>query len=118
MELTLCFTFQVYPGVCSTNIKRHMGIDKSISGNIIARPFLWLFNRTPERGAQSVIWAATEPSLSAVTGKLFSNLQEMEVEDKAGDKQLGEKVLAVTRFWTGLDNKEKIQKELHKNINR
>ena len=45
-------------------------------------------------------------------------LQEMEVEDKAEDRQLGEKVLAVTRFWTGLDNKEKIQKELHKNINR
>ena len=22
----------VYPGVCSTNIKRHMGVDKSITG--------------------------------------------------------------------------------------
>ena len=24
----------VYPGVCATNIKRHMGVDKSISGKL------------------------------------------------------------------------------------
>ena len=24
--------YAAYPGVCSTNIKRHMGVDKSISG--------------------------------------------------------------------------------------
>ena len=95
-----------------------MGIDKSISGNIIAKPFLWLMTRSPERGSQSVIWAATEPSIAGVSGKLFSKMQEEEVEDRAKDEKLGEQVLAVTRFWTELDNKEKIQQELNKNINR
>ena len=110
--------FQVFPGVCSTNIKRHMGIDKSISGNIIAQPLMWVITKSPERGAQSVIWAATEPSLAGLSGKLFSRMQEEEVEERAMDGKLGEQVLAVTRFWTELDNKEKIQQELHKNINR
>merc|ERR1719483_1302442 len=39
----------VYPGVCSTNIKRHMGVDKSISGNLVANPIMWLLTRSPER---------------------------------------------------------------------
>ena len=112
------FLFQVYPGVCSTNIKRHMGIDKSISGNIIAKPLTWFLTKSPDRGSQSVIWAATEPSIAGVSGKLFSKMQEEEVEDTAKDGKLGEQVLAVTRFWTELDNKEKIQEELYKNINR
>ena len=45
-------------------------------------------------------------------------LEEEEVEERAMDGKLGEQVLAVTRFWTELDNKEKIQEELYKNINR
>ena len=66
---------QVYPGVCSTNIKRHMGVDRSITGNMIANPLLWLLTRTAARGAQGVIWAATDASLDKVTGKLFSSME-------------------------------------------
>ena len=95
-----------------------MGIDKSISANIIAKPFLWFMTKSPERGSQSVIWAATEPSLAGVSGRLFSRMQEEEVEDRARDGRVAEQVLAVTRFWTELENKEKIQQELHENINR
>ena len=108
----------MFPGECSTNIMRHMGVDKTISGNLIARPALWLISQSAERGAQTVIWAATEPSISGLTGRLFRDMQERDVEDVAKDRQLGEKMLAVTRFWTELDNKENIQQELNKNINR
>ena len=75
--MSLChhLNVQVYPGVCSTNIKRHMGVDRSITGNIIANPLLWLLTRTAARGAQGVIWAATDSSLDRVTGKLFSSMQ-------------------------------------------
>ena len=65
----------MYPGVCNTDIKRHMGVDKSITGNIIASPILWLLTRSPARGAQTVLWAATDPDVATVTGKLFSNMQ-------------------------------------------
>jgi len=94
----------VYPGVCSTNIKRHMGVDRSITGNIIANPLLWLLTRTASRGAQGVIWAATDSSLDRMTGKLFSSMQEIEIDSKARDKVLSEKMLAVSKFWTGLEN--------------
>ena len=52
-----------------------MGVDKSISGNIIANPILWFLTRTAARGAQTVLWAATDPNLSASSGKLFSNMK-------------------------------------------
>ena len=95
----------VYPGVCSTDIKRHMGVDRSITGNIIANPILWLLTRTAARGAQTVLWSATDPDLGKVTGKLFSNMKEIEIDEKAKDDSLGNKMLAVTKFWTGLESK-------------
>ena len=52
-----------------------MGVDRSITGNIIANPLLWLLTRTASRGAQGVIWAATDSSLDRMTGKLFSSMQ-------------------------------------------
>ena len=111
-----------------------MGVDRSITGNIIANPLLWLLTRTASRGAQGVIWAATDSSLDRMTGKLFSSMQvrqgllvsslsqccarllfltwigltllfqEIEIDAKAKDKVLSEKMLAVSKFWTGLEN--------------
>jgi len=70
----------VYPGVCGTNIKRHMGVDKSISGSVVASPILWLLTRSAERGAQTVLWAAMDQEVGTHTGKLFSNMKETEIE--------------------------------------
>ena len=104
---------QVYPGVCSTNIKRHMGVDKSISGNAVASPILWLLTRSPERGAQTVLWASTDQCLSGVTGKLFSNMKEVEVESVVEDmNELGRKLSMVSRYWTGLGEKEQLRREI------
>jgi len=94
----------VYPGVCATNIKRHMGVDKSISGNIIAHPLLWLLTRTAARGAQTVLWAAIDKDVEEKTGKLFSNMKEIDIDDKALDEISGKKILAVSKFWMGLDS--------------
>lgn len=52
-----------------------MGVDKTISGYLIATPILWLATRTAARGAQTVLWAATDPGLDKVSGKLFSNMK-------------------------------------------
>ncbi len=35
----------MHAGVCSTNIKRHMGVDKSIVGTFISKPILWFLTR-------------------------------------------------------------------------
>jgi len=99
----------VYPGVCSTNIKRHMGVDKSISGNIVANPILWLLTRSPERGAQTVLWAAMAQEAENITGKLFSNMKETDIElpeDEGIDMDMvRRKMAAVSLYWTGLKEK-------------
>ena len=102
----------VYPGVCSTNIKRHMGVDKSISGNFIANPIMWLMTRSAARGAHTVLWSATDPELAGVTGKLFSNMKQMNVDGKASNDDLARKIIAVGQFWTGLESKESIEQSL------
>jgi len=100
----------VYPGVCSTNIKRHMGVDKSISGNLVANPIMWLLTRSPERGAQTVLWAATDPGLVGLTGKLFSNMRELEVECVGGDmKEQSKNMRAVSMYWTGLEQRQQLK---------
>jgi len=99
----------VYPGVCSTNIKRHMGVDKSISGSIVASPILWLLTRSPERGAQTVLWAATDQELDTTTGKLFSNMKEVDMELEEDMTGVRKKLSAVSQYWTGLLEKEQLK---------
>jgi len=102
----------VYPGVCSTNIKRHMGVDKSMSGSMVATPILWLLTRSPERGAQTVLWAAIDQELANVTGKLYSNMKEIDVElpDSAMEDDVSRRLLAVSSYWTGLIEKDALKK--------
>jgi retinol dehydrogenase-14 len=103
--------YGVYPGVCSTNIKRHMGVDKSITGNIIANPLLWILTKSAERGAQTALHVATDPSLSEPSGTLFSNMKPLEVDPVADDKVLASKMVAVSSYWSGLVDKADLVKQ-------
>lgn len=99
----------VYPGVCSTNIKRHMGVDKSISGSVVASPILWLLTRSADRGAQTVLWAATDQELETTTGKLFSNMKEVDIELGEDMKEVRKKLSIVSQYWSGLQEKEQLK---------
>merc|ERR1712037_953073 len=85
-----------YPGVSSTNIKRHMGVDKSITG-----PLLWFLSRSPERGSQTPLYVCLSDSLSGERGKLYSNLKEIDIDPKAEDALVAKRLLAVDKYWTG-----------------
>ncbi|XP_023335036.1 retinol dehydrogenase 13-like [Eurytemora carolleeae] len=100
----------VYPGVCSTNIKRHMGVDKSITGNLIANPLLWFLTKSAERGAQTPLYVATDKNLENTSGSLFSNLSTLEIDSVALDKELATKVMAVSKYWTGLVDKSELRR--------
>ena len=95
--------------MCSTNIKRHMGVDKSISGSVVASPILWLLTRSPDRGAQTVLWAATDQELETTTGKLFSNMKEVDIELGEDMKEVRKKLNVVSQYWTGLQEKEQLK---------
>jgi len=99
-----------YPGICKTSIKRHMGVDKSISGNIISKPLLSPLTRSADDGAKAPILLATDPDLKA-TGKLFSsNGQEMEIDPVGLDLDLARKLFAVDAYWTDLVPKDELVK--------
>ena len=92
----------VYPGVVATNIKRYMGVDKSITGNFIANPLLWMLTKSPERGAETPVFVTLDDESNA-TGKLFSNFGEVSIDSKSAiDDKIAERLLAVDFFWTGL----------------
>lgn len=61
----------VHPGLVATNITRHMGYVNSWFASIFLKPLAWPFIRTPQRGAQSTLFAALDSSLEKTTGKYF-----------------------------------------------
>lgn len=61
----------LHPGLVATNITRHMGFVNSWFANFFLKPLAWPFIRIPQRGAQTTIFAALDPSLENVTGKYF-----------------------------------------------
>ena len=105
-----------YPGVVNTGIKRHMGVDKSISGNIISKPLLWLLpgvSRKPEDGAKSPLFLVldneTITGAPTATGQLFdSNRSLMEIDSVALDETLAKKLFLIDEYWTGLKSKEQL----------
>ena len=55
-----------YPGVVGTSIKRHMGVDKSVTGNFIAKPLLWLLPgaaKKPEEGAKTPLYLTLDQEI-------------------------------------------------------
>ena len=61
-----------YPGICKTDIKRHMGVDKSITGNVISKPILSPLTSSAESGAKIPMVLATDPDLKGMWDYFFS----------------------------------------------
>jgi NAD(P)-dependent dehydrogenase (short-subunit alcohol dehydrogenase family) len=85
--------FGVIPGLVNTEGMR--GLNNAFS--ILGRPFF----RTPEQGARTPMWVATEPGLETQSGKTFGNAlgsgwrNETKLPSKASDVALGEQVYAL-----------------------
>lgn len=60
----------VYPGICTTDITRHLPYYKSITRYFI-KPIAWLFLKSPAKGSQTLIHAALDPELENVTGQFI-----------------------------------------------
>jgi hypothetical protein len=98
-----------------------MGVDKSISGNIISKPLLWLLpgvSRKPEDGARSPLFLVLDNETITVaksaSGQLFdSNRSLMEIDSVASDDTLAKKLFLVDEYWTGLKSKEELFGNTH-----
>ncbi len=102
-----------YPGVVGgTGIKRHMGVDRSISGSLISGPLLWFLTVTPTTAARGPFRLATEGFKS---GALYSagGRKEMEVSAAAANPEEARRMLAVAKYWSGqAGSKEEVARTL------
>ena len=97
---------------CTNNLFRHTGLNKSISGSLVANNLLWfmhrflsrqnciafstftwtlntdqwLWTRSAEEGAATPLHCALAPSLANTTGVLIKRLQKEEIEAFASDQ--------------------------------
>lgn len=78
----------VHPGMVDTGI---------LPGPI--RPFIRSRLRTPEEGADTVIWAATDPSLDGASGGYFASRVGRTPSDQALDADLARELWARSERW-------------------
>ncbi|XP_076749539.1 retinol dehydrogenase 13 [Xylocopa sonorina] len=93
----------VHPGVVRTDITRHMGIYQYYLGRLLVNSLMWLFVKSPTKGAQPVLFAAIDPSLADVTGAYLVNNKIREVSGEAQDDKLAKWLWAVSEKWTKLN---------------
>ena len=58
--------------------------------------------RSAERGSQTPLYVCLDESLSGETGKLYSNLRELDIDPKAEDALVARRLAAVDKYWAGL----------------
>ncbi len=70
----------MHPGVVGTNLFNHVG---GLAGKIVRlfTPFM----RTPEKGADTVIWLASSPEVEGITGKYFVDRKERATNPESYD---------------------------------
>lgn len=62
----------LHPGAINTELSRNIGNISILLHKIFAKPFLFLFFKTANAGAQTTLYASLDPELKHVTGKYFS----------------------------------------------
>ena len=99
----------VYPGIVhSTQIKRHMGVDKSKVVKYGALPFMSLATISPSEAASTILFLLLDRSVLADSGKMYTKMSEMSIVDVGLDTGAAEKILAVGDYWTGLKSKDEL----------
>ena len=70
--------YALHPGVVATEISRHLQQKMGVF-SFLAKYFQYLFNKTPESGAQTTIFCAVDESLNDETGKYYADCKEAPV---------------------------------------
>ncbi|XP_050544210.1 retinol dehydrogenase 13-like [Daktulosphaira vitifoliae] len=95
----------VYPGVCTTDLSRHLPYYTSVSRYFV-KPMAWLFLKSASKGAQTLIHAAIEPQLENVTGQFLSNFEQIPMPVQVKDQKNIEWLWKVSEKWTRINVKK------------
>jgi retinol dehydrogenase-13 len=89
----------LHPGIVDTDLMRHMGLVNSFFGKIIVYPFLWIFTKKPEAGAQTTLFVALDPALEKVTGEYFADCKRAEMASHAKDDRMADWLWKLSEKW-------------------
>ncbi|XP_053681889.1 retinol dehydrogenase 13 [Sabethes cyaneus] len=85
------------PGlVRGTEHLRYSPIMKALFAKILTYPWMWLFLKNPNQGAQTMLRLATDPALSETSGVFFNDCEQTDICELAKDELLAEKLYKET----------------------
>ena len=87
----------LHPGAVGTNFGKNNGGPMTLFFRA-AKPFM----RSPEQGADTLIWLASSPDVEGVSGKYFSDRKEIEAKKVAYDPAARRKLWEISEDLTGL----------------
>ncbi|UJR20954.1 hypothetical protein I4U23_024061 [Adineta vaga] len=97
----------LHPGVVRTEVTRNiLGRYQIVLDSIILliTPVWWCLTKSPEQGAQTSIYLATDRQLEHVTGKYFSECQERSSSKTSLDQQIAERLWKLSEDMTNLND--------------
>jgi NAD(P)-dependent dehydrogenase (short-subunit alcohol dehydrogenase family) len=87
----------LHPGAVGTNFGKNNGGPMTLFFRA-AKPFM----RSPEQGADTLIWLASSPDVDGVSGKYFSDRKEIEAKKIAHDPATRRRLWEISEDLTGL----------------
>ncbi|XP_070577856.1 retinol dehydrogenase 14-like [Ptychodera flava] len=90
----------LHPGIVWTNLSRHMNVSPVVK--ILMRPLIWLLLKSPEEGAQTVVYLSVAPELEDQSGKYFGDCHEKPFTAIARDDGVAKKLWEASEKMTGL----------------
>lgn len=88
------------PGIVRTNLGRHVHVP------VLAKPLFkllsWGLFKSPEEGAQTLVYLACSPDVDGVQGKCFSDCRPQVLLDKATDKEVASKLWDISEVMVGI----------------
>ncbi|XP_046443813.1 retinol dehydrogenase 12-like [Daphnia pulex] len=104
LEGTGVSVFAVHPGAVQTELARHINesMNSCVDGTLhfVSR---YVF-KTPEMGAQTSIYCATEESLTELSGHYFSDCAKKKPAKQANDKKAAERLWKMSEELVGLNS--------------
>jgi retinol dehydrogenase-14 len=87
----------LHPGAVSTNFGKNNAGPMALFFRV-AKPFM----RSPEQGADSLIWLASSADVDGVSGRYFSDRKEIEAKEVAHDEGARRRLWEISEELTGL----------------
>ncbi|XP_026209465.1 retinol dehydrogenase 14a [Anabas testudineus] len=90
----------VTPGLVRTNLGKHVHIP------MLAKPVFnllsWGLFKTPEEGAQTLVYLACSPDVNGVQGKCFADCQPLVLMHKGTDQEVASKLWDISEVMVGI----------------